>query len=122
MSFSCLPAPLPSCPAYFSPAVPSTPPPERSRVVIVGAGFAGLPCARRLARHDEFDVTVIDRNPYQVFSPLLYQVATGIISEGEIAPLTRVVLRNNKNCQVLLDERGLGTPGIELLAKIAIAR
>ena len=48
----------------------------RRRVVIVGAGFGGLNCARRLARHREFEVIVIDRNPYQLFAPLLYQVAT----------------------------------------------
>jgi NADH dehydrogenase len=57
----------------------------RHRVVIVGAGFGGLACARRLARHPEVDVTIIDRNPYQLFAPLLYQVATGGLPEDDIA-------------------------------------
>ena len=68
-----------------------TPEPSSRRVVIVGAGFAGLTCARRLGRHREFDVTVIDRNPYQVFSPLLYQVATGGLPEDDIAYPVRAV-------------------------------
>jgi NADH dehydrogenase len=55
------------------------------RVVIVGAGFGGLSCAQRLVRHGGFQVTVVDRNPYQVFAPLLYQVATGGLPEDDIA-------------------------------------
>ncbi len=55
------------------------------RVVIVGAGFAGLACARGLAGHPEITVTVVDKNPYQLFSPLLYQVATGGLPEDDIA-------------------------------------
>lgn len=58
--------------------------PRRS-VVIVGAGFGGLACARRLAGKPGFAVTIIDRNPYQVFSPLLYQVSTGGLPEDDIA-------------------------------------
>jgi NADH dehydrogenase len=57
----------------------------KRRVVIVGAGFGGLRCSRRLARRDDVDVTIIDRNPYQVFAPLLYQVATGGLPEDDIA-------------------------------------
>jgi NADH dehydrogenase len=57
----------------------------RRHVVIVGAGFGGLTCARRLARHADVEVTIIDRNPYQVFAPLLYQVATGGLPEDDIA-------------------------------------
>lgn len=75
----------------------------RPHVVIVGGGFGGLAAARGLAKAD-VEVTVVDRRNHHLFQPLLYQVATGIISEGEIAPLTRVVLRKNKNCQVLLGE------------------
>lgn len=58
---------------------------ERRHVVIVGAGFGGLTCARALARRGEVTITVVDRNPYQVFSPLLYQVATGGLPEDDIA-------------------------------------
>lgn len=63
----------------------TTPGRARRRVVIVGAGFAGLNCARKLARDDAFEVILIDRNPYQVFAPLLYQVATGGLPEDDIA-------------------------------------
>ncbi len=55
------------------------------RVVIVGAGFGGLACARRLAGRPGIEVTIVDRNPYQVFAPLLYQVATGGLPEDDIA-------------------------------------
>lgn len=54
-------------------------------VVIIGAGFGGLTCARRLAGRPGIEVTIIDRNPYQVFSPLLYQVSTGGLPEDDIA-------------------------------------
>ncbi|MDD2859145.1 MAG: FAD-dependent oxidoreductase, partial [Candidatus Nanopelagicales bacterium] len=55
------------------------------RVLIVGAGFGGLRCARELAKAPGVHVTLIDRNPYQLFAPLLYQVATGGLSEDDIA-------------------------------------
>ena len=70
---------------------PSTSQPTH-RVVIIGAGFGGLFAARAL-RKAPVDVTVIDRTNHHLFQPLLYQVATGILSEGEIAPPTRDVLR-----------------------------
>jgi NADH dehydrogenase len=61
-------------------------------VVIVGAGFAGLTCARELAKNSAVHVTVIDRNPYQTFSPLLYQVATGGLPEDDIAYPVRAAI------------------------------
>ena len=73
----------------------------RHRVVIIGSGFGGLFAAKALRRAD-VDVTVIDRTSHHLFQPLLYQVATGILSEGEIAPPTRDVLRRQKNARVLL--------------------
>ena len=73
----------------------------RHRVVIIGSGFGGLFAAKALRRAD-VDVTVIDRTSHHLFQPLLYQVATGILSEGEIAPPTRDVLRHQKNTRVLL--------------------
>lgn len=62
------------------------------QVVVVGAGFAGLTCARELAKNPGVHVTVIDRNPYQTFSPLLYQVATGGLPEDDIAYPVRAAI------------------------------
>jgi len=76
---------------------------SKHRVVIVGSGFGGLNAAQKLRRAD-VDIKLIAKTTHHLFQPLLYQVATGIISEGEIAPPTRVVLRKQKNCQVLLGE------------------
>src|ERR1700742_1688662 len=75
----------------------------RHRVVIVGAGFGGLFAARAL-RGAPVDVTVVDRTNHHLFQPLLYQVATGVLSEGDVAPAIRDVLRNQRNARVLLGE------------------
>ncbi len=75
----------------------------RSRVVVIGSGFGGLFATKSLRRVD-VDVTVIDRTSHHLFQPLLYQVATGILSEGEIAPPTRDILRTQANARVLLGE------------------
>src|ERR1700740_893533 len=76
-------------------------PETRHRVVIIGSGFGGLNAAKKL-KHANVDIKLIARTTHHLFQPLLYQVATGIISEGEIAPPTRLVLRNQRNVQVLL--------------------
>src|SRR6186713_150653 len=81
----------------------ATRPSSRHRVAIVGAGFGGLFAAKTLRRAD-VDVTVIDRTNHHLFQPLLYQVATGILSEGDIAPPIRDVLRHQGNTHVLLGE------------------
>ena len=73
------------------------------RVVIVGGGFAGLAAARAL-RRAPVEVTVVDRTNHHLFQPLLYQVATGILSEGDIAPPIRDVLRSQRNTSVVLGE------------------
>ncbi|WP_037411124.1 NAD(P)/FAD-dependent oxidoreductase, partial [Candidatus Solirubrobacter pratensis] len=73
------------------------------RVAIVGAGFGGLFAARAL-RRAPVDVTVVDRTNHHLFQPLLYQVATGVLSEGDVAPAIRDVLRNQRNARVLLGE------------------
>ncbi|MFW0785041.1 NAD(P)/FAD-dependent oxidoreductase [Gordonia sp. CPCC 206044] len=75
----------------------------RPHVVIIGSGFGGLFAAQRLAKAD-VDVTLIARTTHHLFQPMLYQVATGIIAEGEIAPATRVVLRKQKNAKTLLGD------------------
>ena len=75
----------------------------RPRVVIIGSGFGGLFAAQAL-RKAPVDVTIIAKTGYHLFQPLLYQVATGILSEGEIAPATREILRKQRNALVLLGE------------------
>lgn len=82
---------------------PGAIPTDRHKVVIIGSGFGGLNAAKTLKRAD-VDIKLIARTTHHLFQPLLYQVATGIISEGEIAPPTRVVLRKQKNVQVLLGD------------------
>ena len=72
----------------------------RHRIVIIGSGFAGLTAARRLKKADA-DITILARTSHHLFQPLLYQVATGILSEGDIAPTTREILRKQKNVTVL---------------------
>ena len=78
-------------------------PKPRHRVVVVGSGFGGLTATKALKRAD-VDIKMIAQTTHHLFQPLLYQVATGIISEGEIAPATRVILRRQKNAQVLLGD------------------
>ena len=73
------------------------------RVVILGGGFAGLNAAQKLKRAP-VDVTLIDRRNFHLFQPLMYQVATGSLSPGEIAAPLRGVLSRQKNAQVLLGE------------------
>src|ERR1035438_3054281 len=73
------------------------------RVVIVGAGFAGLTAARRIA-HLPVQLTLLDRKNHHTFQPLLYQVATAGLSPGEIAAPIRWILRDRSNVEVLLDE------------------
>ena len=77
--------------------------PKRRRVVIIGSGFGGLFAAQHLKRAD-VDVTLIAKTTHHLFQPLLYQVATGILSVGEIAPATRIILRKQKNAEVLLGD------------------
>lgn len=76
---------------------------ERHKVVVIGSGFGGLFSTKGL-KHADVDVTVIGKTTHHLFQPLLYQVATGILSQGEIAPPTREVLHRQKNATVLLGE------------------
>jgi NADH dehydrogenase len=75
----------------------------RHRIVVVGSGFGGL-FATRFLRRAPVDVRLIDRTNHHLFQPLLYQVATGILSEGQIAPATRDILHRQANLTVELGE------------------
>ena len=92
-----------------SPATTQSP---RHKVVVIGSGFGGLFGTKALRRAD-VDVTVIAKTTHHLFQPLLYQVATGILSEGEIAPPTREVLSSQDNASVILGE----VTDIDLAAK-----
>ena len=74
---------------------------RRHQVVIIGSGFGGLFAAKALKR-DDVDITLISATSSHLFQPLLYQVATGILSTGEIAPATREILKRQRNARVIL--------------------
>ena len=76
-------------------------PEARHQVVVVGGGFGGLNVTRALAGAD-VDVTLVDRTNHHLFQPLLYQVATGILPDGLIAPALRGVLKDQANARALL--------------------
>ncbi len=95
---------------------------KRHRVVILGGGFGGLNAAQSLAKA-QVDVIVIDRRNFHLFQPLLYQVATGALSGGEIASPIRWVLRKQKNARVLLAEAfDLDAENRELITDIGPVR
>ena len=74
---------------------------RRHQVVVVGGGFGGVRVTRALARADA-DITIVDRTNHHLFQPLLYQVATGILPAGLIAPALRSVVRRQANARVVL--------------------
>jgi NADH dehydrogenase len=76
-------------------------PSDRRRVVIIGGGFGGITAAKKLA-NSPVDVTLIDRNNYHLFQPLLYQVASGLLDPSEIAHSIRSILRKARNVDVLM--------------------
>src|SRR5450759_5756815 len=76
---------------------------QRDHVVIIGSGFGGL-FATKALKDASVDVTVIAKTNHHLFQPLLYQVATGILSGGAIAPPTREILRGQRNVEVRLGE------------------
>jgi len=79
-------------------------PNQVKHVVIVGGGFAGLSCARKLAANPNIRITLLDKNNYQQFQPLLYQVATGILAPGNIAFNLRAALIGHSNVDVRMTE------------------
>ncbi|WP_067894579.1 NAD(P)/FAD-dependent oxidoreductase [Nocardia vaccinii] len=76
---------------------------QRHRVVVIGSGFGGLFACRHLKKTD-VDIVLISKTSTHLFQPLLYQVATGILSTGEIAPATRIVLRKQQNVRVIMGD------------------
>src|ERR1700730_408257 len=76
---------------------------KRRRIVIVGAGFAGVAAARSLKRCDA-DVVLIDRRNHHIFQPLLYQVATAVLAPAEIAAPIRQLVEKQQNLTVMLAE------------------
>ena len=86
------------------PPAPTTTERRRHRVVIVGGGFAGLYAAKQFKVDPEVAVTLVDRRNFHLFQPMLYQVATGALSPGEIAQPLRSVLRKQRNTTVILGE------------------
>src|SRR3954469_17549162 len=82
------------------PPMPETRGDARLHVVVVGGGFAGVGCVRRLARDDAVRVTLIDRNNYHQFQPLLYQVATSQVASSHIAYSLRKLFRRHPSVDV----------------------
>src|SRR6476620_9986404 len=74
------------------------------RVTIVGGGFAGLYAAKSLGIDPEVRLTLVDRRNFHLFQPLLYQVATGALSPGDIAQPLRSILSRQRNATVILGE------------------
>jgi NADH dehydrogenase len=77
---------------------------ERRHVLVVGGGFAGVGCIKRLAREKDVSVTLVDRHNYHQFQPLLYQVATSQLASSDIAFSLRKLFRNHENVDVKLGE------------------
>lgn len=74
------------------------------RVVIVGGGFGGLYAAKALGRNQQIEITLVDKRNFHLFQPLLYQVATGKLSPGDISSPLRAILSHYRNVKVLMDE------------------
>ncbi|MCB0169900.1 MAG: NAD(P)/FAD-dependent oxidoreductase [Anaerolineae bacterium] len=78
-------------------------PQDRKRVVVVGAGFGGLTCARKLSGHG-LEIVLVDRNNYTLFQPLLYQVGTAALHREAIAEPVRHIIQDNRDIQFVLAE------------------
>ncbi len=93
-------------------------PPTPHRVVVIGGGFGGLRVTRRLAALPGVEITLVDRANHHLFQPLLYQVATGILAPGQIAPPLRDLFARRASVRVLLAE----ATGFDLAARTVTAR
>lgn len=77
---------------------------KSTRIVVIGGGFAGVNLIRQLAPHKQFDITLVDRNNYNFFPPLLYQVATGFLTMSNISYPFRKLFRKHRNVHFRLAE------------------
>ena len=84
-------------------------PPEH-HVIIVGGGFAGVGCARRLAKHRDVRVTLLDRNNYHQFQPLLYQLATSQLASSDVAYSLRKLFQRRRERRRQARRRRVGRP------------
>ena len=75
---------------------------NKKHIVIVGAGFAGLRLARELNNHPDYRITLIDRNNYHQFQPLLYQVATANLDASNISFPLRTIFRKSDNVRICI--------------------
>lgn len=73
-------------------------------IVVIGGGFAGINLVRKLARRDDYTVTLVDRNNYNYFPPLVYQVSMGFLDPTDISYPFRKLLRKNKNARFVIGE------------------
>src|SRR6201988_5288255 len=89
---------------------------RKKRVLIVGAGFAGIAAARALRRADA-EIVLIDRRNHHIFQPLLYQVATAVLSPAEVAAPIRQLEVKQKNLSVLLAE----VTGVDVVSRTIAA-
>ncbi len=77
---------------------------ETKKVIVIGAGFGGLQSIRKLSKDDNLEIIVIDKKNHHLFQPLLYQVATAVLSPADIAIPTRAIVGDRKNVTVYLGE------------------
>ena len=87
------------------------------RIIIVGGGFGGLAAAKALKKTPA-EVILIDRSNHHLFQPLLYQVATAVLTPGQIATPIRSILRNQTNVTVILGE----VTGVDTAAKVHLVQ
>ena len=84
--------------------LPNIPYTQYKRIVIIGAGFGGLALARELARRDDLQVVILDKNNYHQFQPLFYQVATAGLEPSSISFPLRKVFQSKKNVHIELQK------------------
>jgi len=77
---------------------------DKKKVIVVGAGFGGLQAVKKLSKDKDLEITLIDRSNHHLFQPLLYQVATAVLSPADIAIPSRSLTDNYPNVKVIMDE------------------